>query len=86
MKNRIKIVRRSICFKFRHIYRPLQIVCGVLLLLFGLLLFLSLLFSYINKCIHFEGFQLVFAQGNRTLPDPVDVILTWAGQVNVLSY
>lgn len=82
----IRVVRRSICFKFRHIYRPLQIVCGVLLLLFALLLFLSLLFSNINKCIHFQGFQFVFAQGNRTLPDLVDVILTWTGQVYPISY
>ncbi len=77
----IKVVRRSLFFKFRHIYRPIQIILGVLLLLVALLIFISLLLSNINKCIHFTNFKQIFAQGNKTLPDPIDIILTWTGHV-----
>ncbi len=77
----IKIVRRSIFFKFRYIYRPLQMIIGVLLFLFAVLIFISLLLSDINKSIHFISFKQIFAQGNKTLPNPIDIILTWTGQV-----
>lgn len=78
----IKIVRNSFCFKFRVIYRPMQIILGILLSLIALLIFVSLLLSNINKCIHFTSFQQIFAQGNKTLPNPIDIILTWTGGVS----
>ena len=78
----IKIVRRSFWFKFRFIYRPLQILSGVLLILIALLIFVSLLLSNINKCIHFTSFKQIFAQGNKTLPNPIDIIVTWTGRVS----
>ena len=78
----IKIVRRSFCFKFRVIYRPMQIILGILLSLIALLIFISLLLSNINKCIHFTNFQQIFAQGNKTLPNPIDLLLTWTGGVS----
>ena len=77
----IRIVRRSFFFKFRYIYRPLQMILGVLLALFALLIFVSLLLSNINKCLHFVNFKQIFAQGNKTLPNPIDSIVTWTGQV-----
>lgn len=77
----IQIIRRSFFFKFRYIYRPVQIIVGVLLLLFAILIFVSLLLSNINKCLHFIDFKEIFAQGNKTLPNPIDIILTWSGKV-----
>ena len=77
----IKVIRRSFFFKCRYIYRPVQILLGVLLLLLALLIFVSLLLSDINKSIHFVSFKQVFAQGNKTLPDPIDIVLTWTGKV-----
>ncbi|CAF0757540.1 unnamed protein product [Adineta ricciae] len=82
----IKIVRRSFFFKCRFIYRPTQIVFGVLLLLLALLIFVSLLMSNINKCIHFVDFKQIFAQGNKTLPNPIDIVLTWTGKVYPANY
>lgn len=78
----IKIVRQSFCFKLRVIYRPMQIILGVFLSLIALLIFISLFLSNINKCIHFTSFQQIFAQGNKTLPNPIDIILTWTGGVS----
>jgi LMBR1 domain-containing protein 1 len=78
----IKVVRRSLFFKCRFLYRPVQIIIGVLLLLFALLIFISLLLSNINKSIHFINFKQVFAQGNKTIPNPIDITLTWAGRVS----
>lgn len=78
----IKVLRRSFWFKFRYIYRPMQIIFGVLLILFALLIFISLLLSNINKCIHFTSFKNIFAQGNKSLPNPIDIIVTWTGQVS----
>ncbi|CAF1232164.1 unnamed protein product [Adineta steineri] len=82
----IKIVRRSFFFKCRFIYRPLQIFFGVLLLLLAILIFVSLLLSNINKSIHFVNFKQIFAQGNKTLPNPIDIVLTWTGQFYPMSY
>lgn len=81
----IQVVRRSLFFKCRFIYRPLQMILGVLLLLFALLIFISLLLSNINKCIHFISFKQIYAQGNKTLPNPIDIIITWTGKVRQCS-
>lgn len=77
----IVVVRRSLFFKCRYIYRPVQILLGILLFLLALLIFISLTLSNINKCLNFVDFKQIFAQGNQTLPNPIDIILTWTGQV-----
>ena len=77
----IIVVRRSLFFKCRYIYRPMQIVLGVSLLAVALLIFVSLLMSNINKCLHFVNFKQIFAQGNQTLPNPIDLVLSWTGKV-----
>ena len=77
----IIVVRRSFCFKCRYIYRPMQMIVGGLLLLLALLIFVSLLLSNINKCLHFISFKQIFAQGNQTLPNPIDLLLSWTGKV-----
>jgi len=82
----IIIVRQSLCFKCRFIYRPVQIILGILLLLIAVLIFISLLLSNINKCIHFVSFKQIFAQGNQTLPNPIDIVLTWTGKVRKFNF
>ncbi len=77
----IIIVRQSLFFKCRYLYRPVQILLGILLLLIAILIFISLLLSNINKCIHFISFQQIFAQGNQTLSNPIDIVLSWTGKV-----
>ena len=77
----IIVVRKSLFFKCRFIYRPLQIVLGLFLLSFALLIFISLLLSNINKLMNFVSFQQIFAQGNQTLPNPIDLLLQWTGKV-----
>ena len=77
----IIIVRESFFFKCRYIYRPLQILLGILLFGIALLIFISLLLSNINKCLNFVNFKQIFAQGNQTLPNPIDIVLTWTGKV-----
>jgi LMBR1 domain-containing protein 1 len=79
-------VRQSLCFKCRFIYRPVQIIFGILLLLIAVLIFISLLLSNINKCIHFVNFKQIFAQGNQTLPNPIDIVLTWTGKVRRFNF
>lgn len=74
-------VRQSFFFKCRYIYRPIQVILGILLLSMALLIFISLLLSNINKCLHFVDFKQIFAQGNQTLPNPIDLVLTWTGRV-----
>ena len=77
----IIIVRQSLFFKCRYIYRPVQIILGILLLSIAILIFISLLLSNINKCLNFVDFKQIFAQGNQTLPNPIDMVLTWTGKV-----
>ena len=74
-------VRNSFLFKCRYIYRPIQIILGIILFLFALLIFISLLLSNINKCINFVSFKQIFANGNKTVPNPIDIVLTWTGKV-----
>lgn len=74
-------VRQSFLFKCRYVYRPIQVILGILLLSIALLIFISLLLSNINKCLHFVDFKQIFAQGNQTLPNPIDLVLTWTGRV-----
>ncbi|CAF1119265.1 unnamed protein product [Didymodactylos carnosus] len=81
----IRSVRSSFLFKCRHVYRPLQIVIGIILLCIALLIFLSLLLSNIDKSIHFVDFKQIFAQGNRTLPNPLDIVVTWTGQLDEIQ-
>lgn len=77
----IIVVRQSLFFKCRYIYRPVQIILGFLLFSLALLIFISLLLSNINKCLNFVDFKQIFAQGNQTLPNPIDLVLTWTGKV-----
>jgi LMBR1 domain-containing protein 1 len=79
-------VQQSLCFKCRHIYRPIQIILGIILFAIALLIFISLLLSNINKCLHFVDFKQIFAQGNQTLPNPIDIVLTWTGKFYPISY
>ncbi|CAF1350922.1 unnamed protein product [Adineta ricciae] len=82
----IIVVRESLLFKCRYIYRPVQIIIGLLLFAIAALIFISLLLSNINKCLHFVSFKEIFAQGNQTLPNPIDRVLTWTGQYYPISY
>ncbi len=79
-------VRQSLIFKCRFIYRPIQIILGILLFSIALLIFISFLLSNINKCLHFVDFKQIFAQGNQTLPNPIDIILIWTGKFYPISY
>lgn len=82
----ITVVRNSLYFKCRYIYRPVQMVVGSLLFVLALLIFISLLLSNINKCLHFVDFKQIFAQGNQTLPNPIDLVLTWTGKFYPINY
>ncbi|CAF3714252.1 unnamed protein product [Rotaria sp. Silwood1] len=73
-------VRQSFCFKCRYIYRPIQIILGGFLCFLAILIFISLLLSNINKCINFVNFKQIFAQGNQTLPNPIDLVFIWTGK------
>ncbi|CAF3262037.1 unnamed protein product [Rotaria socialis] len=79
-------VRESFFFKCRYIYRPIQMIVGLLLFCFAILIFISLLLSNINKLMHFVSFKQIFAQGNQTLPNPIDLVLTWTGKYYPISY
>lgn len=82
----IIIVRQSLCFKCRYLYRPIQILLGLALFSIAALIFISLLLSNINKCLHFVDFKQIFAQGNQTIPNPIDIILTWTGKVRDIKF
>ncbi|CAF1178741.1 unnamed protein product [Adineta steineri] len=79
-------VRESLFFKCRYIYRPVQIILGIFLFILAIVIFISLLLSNVNKCINFVNFKQIFAQGNQTLPNPINIILTWTGQFYPISY
>lgn len=74
------------CFLFCYrIFRPFQVIMGLLFLLLGLLIFMSLMLNNIDKAIHSsakEGYILK----NGTLPNPMDMALVCLQNAFPLDY
>ncbi|KAK6180086.1 hypothetical protein SNE40_012298 [Patella caerulea] len=71
------------CLKF---LRPFEMVFGILISLIGLLVFISLLLSNIDKAIHSGGYKMGYALPERHLPNPIDIVLVYSQKVFPLDY
>lgn len=70
------------------IFRPFEVVFGVVFFLVTLLIFVSLLLTNIDKAIpgHSLGYKYGYALPHRTLPNPVDMVLVFCQEVFPLDY
>lgn len=78
--------QKSWLHKCRPLYRPLQIVSGLVGLSYGLLLFSSLLLSNIDKAINSSGYKMGYVLPKSTLPNPMDFVLVQSQKVFPIDY
>ncbi|KAK7100447.1 probable lysosomal cobalamin transporter [Littorina saxatilis] len=68
------------------VLRPLEILFGILSLLLGVLIFISLLMTNIDKAMHGLGYKMGYALPTRHLPNPIDIVLVYCQKVFPLDY
>lgn len=76
-QRRLDQFRGSCLYKMRCLYRPLQILIGVVCALLGLLLWSSLLLANVDKAMHSLGFRLGYMLRKPQLPNPLDISLVY---------
>jgi len=68
------------------VLRPFEMFAGVALTVIGLLVFVSLMITNIDKAINSLGPQMGYALPMRKLPNPIDIVLVYAEVVFPLDY
>lgn len=66
--------------------RPFEFVFGIFFLLFGLLIFVSLLLTSVDKALHSLGYKYGYALPKAQLPNPINIVLVYAQKVFPLDY
>jgi len=77
---------RTMLNRCKLIFRPFQVVAGVIFSIFGFLVFISLLLSNIDKAMNSEGPKTGYTLLNSSLPNPLDFLLVFAQNVFPLDY
>ncbi|XP_053210597.1 probable lysosomal cobalamin transporter isoform X1 [Panonychus citri] len=77
--------RNSWSYKCRTILRPIEIIVGVFAACLGLVLWVSLLITNIDRDIHSE-MKTGYALQNFSLPNPIDLLLVQLQKVFPLDY
>merc|ERR550519_2971109 len=77
---------KSAVSRCQVIFRPFQMLTGVVFSILGFLVFLSLLLTNLDKALHSGGPFTGYTLQNSSLPNPVDLLLVLAQQVFPLDY
>ncbi len=77
---------RSFVNRLLLVCRPFQFIFGVFFSVVGLLIFVSLLLTSIDKAIYSLGPKFGYVLVNGTLPNPVDMLLVYSQAVFPLDY
>lgn len=77
---------RVVFRKLRPMFRVLNIVVGVVGILFGFFLWLSLLLTNIDKLLNSHGYHTGYILKERFLPNPFDFVMVQAQKVFPLDY
>ena len=77
---------RSFTNRCLLVFRPFQMVAGILFSCLGFLIFISLMLSSIDKAINSGGAKTGYMLINGTLPNPLDLTLVYAQDVFPLDY
>lgn len=77
---------KSVVSRCQILFRPFQMIIGVIFSVFGFLIFLSLLLTNLDKALHSGGLFTGYTLQNSSLPNPVDLLLVLAQQVFPLDY
>ena len=66
--------------------RPFQLIFGLYFAILGLLIFVSILLTNIDKAMHSKGAKSGYILKNGTLPNPTDKLLVYAQNAFPLDY
>lgn len=66
--------------------RPFEMVFGLFFLLFGLLIFVSLVLTSVDKALNSLGYKYGYALPKAKLPNPINLVLLYAQKVFPLDY
>ncbi|XP_005110319.1 probable lysosomal cobalamin transporter [Aplysia californica] len=72
--------------KCRIVFRPFEIILGIIFFLVAMLVFISLLLTNIDKAMHSLGYKSGYALPERHLPNPVDIVLVFCQKAFPLDY
>ena len=68
------------------VFRPFQFIFGIFFALLGLLIFVSILLTQIDRAMHSDGAKTGYLLKNASLPNPVDLLLVYAQEAFPLDY
>lgn len=66
--------------------RPFEVIFGVFFLLFGLLIFVSLFLTCLDKALNSLGYKFGYALLKPQLPNPINIVMVYAQRVFPLDY
>ncbi|XP_022093239.1 probable lysosomal cobalamin transporter [Acanthaster planci] len=79
-------IQQKLCYRCTWVWRPLQVIIGIVLILVAILVFGSLLISSLDRLLHSLGYKTGYILTKSTLPNPVDMLLVVMQQVFPLDY
>ena len=82
----VEEVRGSLWYKCRKLLRPMEITMGILLIILAFLVWISLLLTNIDKAMNSLGPKMGYTLKERSLPNPIDIILVYMQKVFPLDY
>ena len=68
------------------VFRPFQFIFGIFFALLGLVIFVSILLTQIDRAMHSDGAKTGYLLKNASLPNPVDLLLVYAQEAFPLDY
>ncbi|CAH3171745.1 unnamed protein product [Porites evermanni] len=66
--------------------RPFEVIFGIFFLLFGLLIFVSLFLTCLDKALNSLGYKFGYALLKPQLPNPINIVMVYAQRVFPLDY
>ncbi|XP_038057530.1 probable lysosomal cobalamin transporter [Patiria miniata] len=79
-------IQKKLCYKCSCVWRPLQVVIGIVLILVAILVFGSLFISSLDRILHSLGYKTGYILPTSTLPNPLGMLLVVMQQVFPLDY
>ncbi|TRY62684.1 hypothetical protein TCAL_04648 [Tigriopus californicus] len=77
---------RKFINRIHNCLRPFQVLFGVFFALLGLMIFISLVLTSVEKALYSQGIWQGYSLRNGSLPNPVDTILVYAQDIFPLDY
>jgi len=77
---------KTVVNRCKVIFRPFQMISGVILSVAGFVIFISLLLSNVDRALNSDGPTTGYNLQNTTLPNPMDLLMVLAQQIFPMDY